>query len=220
MRSKRVHLLLMAVIASALTLSQVAAAAQMPVKFNAADQAVARAVVLKRADVGSVAGWKGGISKNDFSQSACGGYEPKRSDLLVTGATASEWRHPSGVSFMSEVWVLKTSAMVSLDWQRTVGHTGYMACVAKQAFPTKPGTRMISYKQTAFPKFGTFSTRHRLLVEYSDRETTVKMMFDLVLIAKGRTEISLVAVGSYADRQALDAAEARMARALVNRATA
>ena len=79
---------------------------------------------------------------------------------------------------------------------------------------------MISYKQTTFPKLGTFSTRHRLLVEYSDRETTVKMMFDLVLIAKGRTEISLVAVASYADRQALDAAEARMARALVNRATA
>jgi hypothetical protein len=220
MRAKQVHLLLIAVTASALTLSQIAAAAQMPVKFNAADQAVARAVVLKRADVGRVAGWKGGTSKPDFSQSACGGYEPKRSDLLVTGAAASEWRHASGVMFMSEVWVLKTSAMVSLDWQRSVGHSGYMACVATQSFPNKPGTRLISYKQTTFPKLGSFSVRHRLLVEYSDQETTVKMMFDSILIAKGRTEISFLAVAPSTDRQALDAAEARLARALVSRAAA
>ena len=195
----------------------------MPVKFDAADQAVARAVVLKNRDVGSVAGWKerNRHQRRSWQKVAVRG-STKRSDLLVTGATASEWRHPSGVTFMSEVWVLKTSAMVSLDWQRTVGGTGCMACVAEPAFPTKPGTRMISYKQTTFPKLGSVSPPG--IASSSNtrtRETTVKMMFDFVLIAKGRTESQPRCRSPPMQTvKALDAAEARMAGAFVNRATA
>ena len=220
MRSKRINLPLLAVIASALVLSQIAAAAPMPVKFNAADQAAARAVVLKSGDLGGVAGWKGGSIKPDFSQSACGGYEPKRSDLLVTGAAASDWRHTSGLMFMSEVWVLKTPGMVTLDWQRTVVHAGYVSCLFRQGFASEPGARLISFKKTAFPKLASLSARYRLLIELSDRKPTVTMMFDSIVVGKGRTEITLVAVAPYAERQIVDAAELRLARALVSRVKA
>jgi hypothetical protein len=220
MRSKRVHLPLLAAIASALVLSQAAAAAQMPVRINAADQAAARAAVLKSSDLGRVAGWKGGTSKPDFSQSACGGYEPKRSDLLVTGAAASEWTHTSGLVFMSEIWVMKTPAMLRLDWQRAVAHPGYAACLIRKAFANAPGTKVISFKQTTFPKLAPLSGRYRLLIDYTDRKPTLRMMFDTILIGKGRTELTFVAIAPYADRAAVDAAELRLARALAARATA
>jgi hypothetical protein len=220
MRFKRVHLPLLAAIASALVLSQIAAAGQMPVRFNAVDQAAARIVVLKNADLGGVAGWKGGLRKTDFSQSACGGYAPKHSDLLVTGAAASDWQHASGLVLMSEVWVLKTPAMVTLDWKRTVTHADYLNCVMTQAVANEPGTRLISFKQTAFPKLGSLSARYRLVVEYTDRKPTTRVMFDTILIGKGRTEITLLAVAPYSDRQVVEAAELRLARAMANRATA
>jgi hypothetical protein len=56
------------------------------IKFNAADQAAARAVVIRRADLGST-GWAGGPTKPDLSSGpTCANYHPKVSDLVLTGA--------------------------------------------------------------------------------------------------------------------------------------
>ena len=56
------------------------------IKLNAADQAAARAVVIRRADLGS-SGWAGGPLKPDLSTGpTCPNYDPKVSDLVLTGA--------------------------------------------------------------------------------------------------------------------------------------
>ena len=56
------------------------------IKFNPADQAAARAVVIRRADLGS-SGWVGGPTKPDLSSGpTCANYHPKVSDLVLTGA--------------------------------------------------------------------------------------------------------------------------------------
>lgn len=220
MRSKRVHLSLLVAVASALVFIQSAAADRQPVRFNSADQASARAAVLKKVDLGGVAGWKGGMTKPDFSPTPCGGYEPKSSDLLVTGAAASEWEHTSGLAFMSETWVLKTPAMVKLDWQRVVEHRGYLACLVEKQFASDAAFRVVSFKQTAFPKLAPLCRRYRLLVDYTGEAQTVRIMFDVILIGKGRTEITLASVAPYEARRAVEVAELRLARLLVGRATA
>lgn len=220
MRSKRVHLSLLIAVVSALVLSQSAAADRQPVRLNAGDQAAARAAVLKKADFGGVAGWKGGMTKPDFTPSPCDGYEPKSSDLLVTGAAASEWEHTSGLAFMSETWVLKSPAMVRLDWQRSVEHRGYLACLVEEQFASEAELRVVSFKQTAFPRLAALCRRYRLLVDYVGEGQTVRIMFDVILIGKGRTEISLASVAPYAARRAVEAAELRLARMLVGRAKA
>ena len=220
MRSKRVHLSLLVAVVAALALGQSAAADRLPVRFNGGDQAAARAAVLKRADFGGVAGWSGGATRPDFAPTPCGGYEPKSSDLLVTGAAASKWEHTSGLVFMSETWVLKTTAMVKLDWQRSVERRGFLECLVERQFASAGEVRLLSFEQTPFPKLAPLCRRYRLLADYSGEGQTVRIMFDLIMIAKGRTEISMASVAPYAGRRGVEAAELRLAQALVRRASA
>src|SRR5438128_1229620 len=88
------------------------------VELDAADQAAARAVVLRRSDLG--AGWNGGRIEPDLSGGpTCPNYHPKVSDLVITGAAASDFRR-TGVDFANEVEVLRTAGMVSRDWRRSI----------------------------------------------------------------------------------------------------
>src|SRR6266480_2918024 len=89
------------------------------IRFNAVDQAAARAVLIRRADLGS-SGWQGGPVKPDLSTGpTCPNYHPKVSDLVVTGAAESIF-HRSVFQLGNIVEILQTRRMVRLDWQRTV----------------------------------------------------------------------------------------------------
>ena len=220
MRFRRSRVALPVAVVAGLVAIQAASADKLPVQYNAADQAAARAVVLKRGDLGTATGWKAVTAKPDFSSSTCGGYEPKRSDLTVTGASASEWRNGSAlVSFQTETWVMKTAAMVRVDWQRVVGHPTFLRCSAEKDLATQQNAKLVSYKRIAFPRLAPLSRRVRLVVDYAVEGQTLRMLFDLVLLGKGRTEISLLTVGPYAARSDIDAAEVRLARLLLRRAT-
>lgn len=204
---------------AALTFAGVAWAGNWPVKFNATDQAAARAAVLKKSDIGTATGWKGGVAKPDFSPSACTLHQPKVSDLLVTGAAASKWSYQGALSFHSETWVLQTAAMVKLDWQRTVAHPSLVPCF-RQEFGTEPSMKLVSIKRISLPKLAPLSRRYRILIDLTQQGETVRLLSDLILIGKGRMEISLLTIAPYADRQEVQAAEVRLARALVARAKA
>lgn len=218
MRSRRRHYVVLAAV-TALTFAGVAWAATYPVKYNVADQAAARAAVLKKSDLGAAAGWKGGATKPDLSESECSIYEPKVSDLLVTGAAASEWTYTGSLSFRSETWLLKTPEMVKLDWQRTVAHPSIVPCF-RELFGAEPNMKLVSIKRIALPKLAPLSRRYRVLVDYTEQGETVRLMIDLILIGKGRTELSLLTTALYAERKPVEAAEVRLARALMARFTA
>ena len=64
------------------------AADKQPIRFNAADQAAAKAVTLKAADLGPA--WKGGARKPDLTSDDDCSF--KRSDLVLTGAAKSEFK--------------------------------------------------------------------------------------------------------------------------------
>ena len=85
------------VVVLALSVVQVALA-EVPVsRFTAADQAAAKAAVLTMADFDPGGGWKGGLHKNAkaFTGSDCPGlWEPKQSDLVITGVAVSEFSAP------------------------------------------------------------------------------------------------------------------------------
>src|SRR6266576_3424866 len=80
--------------------TMVAAAAggeRAKIRYNAADQAAARAAVARRADLGAGV-WKGGARKPDLSPApTCAGYHPKQSDLVLTGAAETVWAGGGGV---------------------------------------------------------------------------------------------------------------------------
>jgi hypothetical protein len=59
-------------------------------RFNAADQAAARSAVVVRSDLGST-GWTGGAKKPDLSPpKPCPNWDPKQSDLVLTGAAETD----------------------------------------------------------------------------------------------------------------------------------
>ena len=199
------------VVALMLALVQVASAAEpQPTKFNAADQAAAKAITLKLSDLG--AGWKGGPTKPDLTSDTC---PTKRSDLVLTGAARSQFQG-SGVFVSSEANVLRTAAMVRTDWQRTVANPAFWAC-GKRELANAPGAKLVSLKKVAFPKMAGYSARYRVLYDYGKAGSPALVLIDLIMVGRGRSEITLMLSAPYADRAAADAAGRRLAAILVGR---
>jgi hypothetical protein len=202
-----------------LLFAQVALAEDPVSRFTAADQAAAKAVVLKPGDLG--AGMKGGVEKNAkaVSGSACLGlWEPRQSDLVITGVARSAFTG-SGVKVSNVVQVYKTERMARLDWERTVVHPGVVPCVKKLLAETTPNLNLVSAKWTRFPRIGRAAARIRIIadVKITADAKPLRIMIDQIAFGRGRTGISFTLWAPYTDLIAADAAEVRLAKALLGR---
>lgn len=190
------------------------------IKLTKRDQAAARAAVLRRSDLEST-GWQGGPVKPDLSSTPnCPHFHPKVSDLVVTGAAETAF-HRSSLEFSSVAEVLKTRRMVRLDWRRSVVPRGAVPCVRRtlaQGLPT--GARIVSFGRVPFPRVGTRSTRFRGVIRIDALGRTARLVTDIVITFRSRTEITLNAAGPASAARSISAAEARLARSLVSRARA
>jgi hypothetical protein len=180
--------------------------------------AAARAVVVKRADLGGGSGWTGGMKKPDLSSTlGCTTYEPKQSDLVLVGTARSSWT-ATGLQIDSQAQVLQTSTMVRLDWQRSVLAPQVLPCLRSGLAKKLGGSRrFVSFEQIGFPKLATYSHRYRALVDVDTASGTLRVMVDIVLIGRGRTEITLTSTSLYSARSAVEAAELDLARRLAAR---
>jgi hypothetical protein len=210
-----------AALSSVLVLAASAAASgpgKQKIELNAADQAAARRVVLRRSDLGP--GWTGGRVKPDLtSQVSCASYHPKVSDLVVTGAAESQFRS-TGFVLANEVEVFRTAAMVDRDWRRSIVPAA-VPCL-RRTLTKGLGTqaKVLSFGRIPFPKVGTHSAAFRGIVAVSALGQTVRVLLDIVLVGKGRTEISLDATAPAAAARAVSSTERRLARTLAARARA
>lgn len=221
-RTRRTATVLAAAAGAALVLAGAATAEKPVVRYSAADQALAKAVVLKRADLG--AGWKGGAKRPQIEDPAedCPGWNPKQADLVVTGAAKSEFeQRASALSVTTSVYLLETAEMVRLDWRRTVSTAAALRCIREGLErESDRTTQFVSAKRTPFPKLGATTTRIRTIVNYVSGKTKVPVMVDLVAIAKGRTELSLTVGAPLAARGAVERFEVELARLLLGRVRA
>lgn len=204
--------------AAALVVVASAAAAnpgKQKIELNAADQAAARSVVLRRSDLGS--GWTGGRIKPDLtSQVSCPSYHPKVSDLVVTGAAESQFRR-TGLVLANEVEVFRTAAMVSRDWRRSIVPAAVPCLRRTLTKGLGAQATVISFRRIPFPPVTTHTAAFRGIVAVSALGQTVRVLLDIVLLSKGRTEISLDATAPAATARAVSAAERRFARTLAAR---
>jgi hypothetical protein len=191
-----------------------------PVKLNAADQAAAGAVVIRRADLGS-SGWQGGRVTPDLSAGpTCPNYHPKVSDLVITGAARADFRR-SGFEFASQGQVLKTRRMVALDWRRSVLAPGVVSCLRQTLAEGLGATaKVISFAKLPFPQLSTYSALFRGVISVQGQGRTVRVLTDIVLVGRSRTEINLTVAGPAAAKSEISAAERRLARALLARVRA
>jgi hypothetical protein len=190
------------------------------IKLNKRDQAAARAVVIRRTDLGST-GWQGGAVKPDLSSTPnCPNFHPKVSDLVVTGAAETAFQR-SSVEFSSVAEVLKTRRMVRLDWRRSVVPRAAVPCVRRTLANGLPsGARIVSFARVPFPRVGTRSTRFRGVIRIDLFGRTTRLVTDIVITYRSRTEITLNAAGPSSAARSISAAEFRLALALVSRVRA
>jgi hypothetical protein len=211
---------------AALTLATAALAAHTDkeqIHLTAADQAFARATVLTKADLGTVGTWTGGSVKPDLgSAPPCASFQPKQSDLVLTGAAETKFKQP-GIEFDSEAQVLRTPQMVKLDWQRTVIAAGLLPCLRSVlAKSSSAATKIVSVRRMAFPHVSQYTAAIRVLLDVKAGSSTVPLraFVDIVFVGHGRTEISLTTTALMINDKVTRAAEARLALIMAARAAA
>jgi hypothetical protein len=188
------------------------------VHLTAAGQAAARAVVIRKADLGTAPGWTGGTKKPaEGPGPACAGFAPKQSDLVKIGDAESEWKN-GPLDLDSEAQILQTPSMVRLDWKRSVLDPHMLPCIRQVFAKALPSTaRIVAVRRQAFPTLTTYTRAYRLVVDVTANSTTVRMFSDIVLFGRGRTEVTLSTTAPYASVQQVQAAEVRLAIVMLSR---
>jgi hypothetical protein len=121
----------------------------------------------------------------------------------------------------TDAQVLKTRSMVARDWQRSVADPRASSCLRHMLSKQLPSSeRLVSFKKRAFPRVAKYAAAYRLLVKVHAQSQTVLVVVDLVVVGRSRTELTLTMSAPAAARSSLPAAEVRVARALLARASA
>lgn len=195
-----------------------AATDRVKVRLTATGRAAASAVVVKRADLGPVPGWTGGRKKASApSPLSCVNYNPRQSDLVVTGLSETQWKRP-GLEFESDAQVMATPRMVRLDWRRTVAARQVLPCMRSQfAKQDSAKEHFVSVRWIAFPRVAKYTRALRLLVDVSTAGGKVRLVLDTVAFGAGRTEVTLTTTAPQVAASAVRPAEIRLARLLAGR---
>ena len=188
------------------------------VRITPADQAKARAALLRTTDFG--AGWGGGpIKTSQLSPPNCPGFDPKESDLVVTGhADAIFIFRQLGVELDQDVQVLANEAAVQTDFDRSVSPQ-LGRCLAYQ-LARVPAVTDVSITRIPFPPVGTVSAVYRADMVVSRHGHSVHWITDYVFFGEGRTEYELTVVAPAGTGDQLARFEAELAQILVHRAGA
>jgi len=215
---------LLVVFTAALALAGAAAAGTTDhnqVKLTAADQAVAKKIVIKPSDLGT--GWSGGAVKPDLNDAlVCANYHPKQSDLVLTGAAESKYA-VTGAQVDSVAQVFRTADMVATDWHRSVLNPQLVSCLRETlAGNLTPSQTIASIGRIAFPQgHGILAREYRTVLNVtSSTGSTAKGIVDLIVFTRGRSELSLTTVGSYDQRASIARVERVLVGVMLMRATA
>ena len=191
------------------------------VSLTAKDQAVAKRIVIKSADLGGA--WAGGYVKPDLNDVlVCANYHPKQSDLVVTGAAESKFS-VTGAQLDSIAQVFRSPTMVATDWKRSVLNPQLQSCLRTTLAGNLSATQRRAVRSTHRVPRGQRDPRPRIPArDRGDRPngTPVRGILDLIVFSRGRSELSLTTIGSYADRASISKVERVLAGVMLTRATA
>jgi hypothetical protein len=181
-----------------------------------AGQAAARAVTLTVADIGS--GWTGGAAQPDLRiGSGCSNYHPTASGIVLTGAAASEYKQ-SGLVVHSDSAVMQTAAMLRLDWRRSIGSPHFLSCLRASLKKSETASaRFVALRRLAIPPLAPYTTGYRLVLDVTTKVAKIRMAFDVLAVARGKTEIFLSTTMPLASVPTLFPNELVMARMLIGR---
>jgi hypothetical protein len=184
------------------------------VRITPADQAKARAALLRRTDFG--AGWVGGpIKTSQLSPPNCPGFDPKESDLIVTGHADARYR-TTGIELDQDVQVMKDAAAVQTDFARSISPK-LAKCLAFQLGKLKNvvGVRV---ERLPFPPTGDVSAAYRAEIDLQTPKGRGTLLSDYVFFGQGRVEYEFTVIAPVGARDQLAQFEHELAQGLLRRA--
>ena len=184
------------------------------VRITPADQAKARAALLRTTDFG--AGWGGGpIKTSQLSPPNCPGFDPKESDLVVTGHADARYR-TTGIELDQDVQVMKDAAAVQTDFARSISPK-LAKCLAYQLGKLKNvvGVRV---ERLPFPPTGDVSAAYRAEIDLQTPKGRGTLLSDYVFFGQGRVEYEFTLIAPLGARDQLTKFEQGLAQILLRRA--
>jgi hypothetical protein len=159
------------------------------VRLTKADQARAVSALLSLKDF--TTGWRGGRTKtHPLTAPSCPGFDPKESDLVVSGhADAAFTYAPGEVTFNQDVQVLHSAAAVRTDFSRTI-RPPLAGCLKYQLQKSK-NVVQVKVARVDFPAIGSVSAAFRALLTLEEGKRKVKIYDDFVFFGVGRMEYAL-----------------------------
>jgi hypothetical protein len=188
------------------------------VRITRADQARAVAALLSLRDF--THGWKGGrTSAHKLSAPSCPGFDPKESDLVVSGHADASFSYPkSAVTFDQDIQVLHSPSAVRTDFARTITPK-FAKCLAYQL---GKGKNVVSVRvdRVSFPPVGDVSAAFRATLTLQEGTRRIEAYEDFVFFGVGRVEYALNVLAPFQLASQLSPFESSMAQLLAKRATA
>jgi hypothetical protein len=209
-----------------LALVLVSAAAADPLdpkqKLTPADQARAKAALLRQNDLGT--GWTGGASATPSSLKApvCPSLRPNYSKLTLTGHAESLFSNGNGgIQVVADVEVWKTLAQAKQHMNALL-QPKLGACIRYALLKSVGGTNVtiLGAQRQPTPKLGDSSAHYRVPLGVKSGNQTVSVLSDVLMVRKGRTEIYLNVVAPADNEDQLTGFVHRLARATLARVRA
>jgi hypothetical protein len=197
-----------------------AAAADAPtVRITRADQAQAESALLTLKDFG--VGWTGGKrTPTKLTAPKCPGFNPKESDLTVSGHAEARFSYARGsVVFDQDNQVLKNPDAVTKDFSRVITPK-LTGCLAHELKASDKSVLSATVRKVSFPQLGDVTAAYRgtVVVKIGGRKVT--FIRDYVFIGIGRLEYSLAVDAPAVLGRQLLAFEQAMAQNLIKKSGA
>jgi hypothetical protein len=211
---------LLAGVVLALAFAAAAAADDPTVRITRADQEKAEAALLKLKDFG--VGWTGGPrTPSKLTAPKCPGFNPKESDLTVTGHAEARFTYARGsVVFDQDTQVLESAKAVSTDFARVI-QPKLKDCLAYELKQSGKGQIVsVVVRELPFPRLGTETAAYRgtMVIRAGTRKVT--FVSDFIFIGQGRLEYSLNVVAPAVLGNELASFEQSIAQKLIKKAGA
>ncbi len=213
-------------IVAALLLAGSALASAPQYRPDASGTAAAHAALLRLEDFGL--GWEGGQTPTEpLGGSACPGFDPKASDLTVTGHVNATFHNGQlGLDVAEDVQIMTSAASVAIDFARTI-QPKLAPCLAYELRHAKgeKSIARVAVSAVAFPGLGytgpVAKVPHALFraeVAFLLKGRRVDYVSDYLFIGVGAAEFTLNVIVPAVDRSQLIPFETAVAELLVKRA--
>lgn len=201
MRRLRVTILLLVLM---LTAAAVAGATRDPrdeqIRLNAADNALAKRIALRAADLGG--GWqKLGVTQSDDEPLRCTSFNPDLSAFTITGKAASASSRGTGASAASTVEVYESRADAIGDFRATA-KPPVARCLREVLENQMAGQgggvftlRVLSSKVVPAPKVGDRRIAYRLVAQLGMQGVGIPVYLDILAFQRGRSIAALLFTG-------------------------